>query len=97
MTENEVLPDALRMHSRIIECAKDARIGEGNNDGEVAFEKWYETSILIDEFEDKYFDSEKIVWAKNQGGFQFRANFITGVVTGIIASAIFSFIMWLIR
>lgn len=90
------LPDALKMHSRIVKCAKEARIGEGNNDNEVAFEKWYETSVLIDEFEDKYFDSEKIVWAKNQGVFQFRANFVVGIVTGVIASAIFSLIMWLI-
>ena len=89
------LPDALKMHSRIVGCAKEARIGEGNNDDEAAFEKWYETSVLIDEFEDKYFDSEKITWAKSQGVFQFRVNFVIGVVTGIIASAIFSFIMWI--
>lgn len=90
------LPEAISLYKVIIKSAKEARISESQKDTDKAFESWYTVSILIDEFEEKFFDPEKLTWAKKQGMFQIGTNFIVGVVTGIIASGIFAFIMWLI-
>ena len=87
----EFLPRALAAHSEIVKSAKNARLTEGNKDVDSAFENWYKTSLLIDEFEQSFFDAEKLTWAKKQGRLQFGANFVIGVVTGVIASAIFAF------
>ena len=89
------LPEALSLYKNIISSAKDARISESQKDINKAFESWYTVSVLIDEFEERYFDSEKLTWAKKQGMFQLGTNFIIGVITGVIASGIFAFIMWL--
>lgn len=74
--------------NKIIQEAKEARLQESVHDTEKAFEKWNNVSILINEFEDTYFNSKKIEWAKRQGYFNFSSSFITGIITGIIASII---------
>ena len=82
------LPKALKLRSKIVLSAKQARIAEGQRDVETAFECWYETSALIDEFEEKYFDEKKITWAKKQGWIQSGRDFVLGIIAGVIGSII---------
>lgn len=91
----QFLPEALRLHREIVDSAKQARLSEGQKDADTAFENWYKTSILIDEFEDRFFDSEKLGWAKKQGMFQFGSNFVVGVISGVVATGIIAFFTWL--
>ena len=86
------LIDLLRDKKVIFDKAKSARLNESQKDIDKAFEYWCETSGLINTFEDKYFDSEKIKWAEKQSFFHFGANFLLGIITGIIGSIIVSFI-----
>jgi hypothetical protein len=87
------LPELLAARRTIINVAKEARFSEGKSNIDAAFEKWYEVSTLIDQFETCYFDPRKIQWAKKQGMFHFSSTFIIGLITGIITSIIASFII----
>lgn len=90
-------PRALKLKKEIVSSAKVARITESKKENDVAFENWYKTSLLIDEFEDEFFDVEKLSWSKKQGYFQFGFNFLIGIIAGVIASAIFAYIMFLLN
>jgi hypothetical protein len=92
----QFLPKLLETRKNIIKTAKDARLFEGKKDIDLAFEKWYETSDLIDQCENHYFDLTKIQWAKRQGFFRFAGTFFIGVLTGIIGSLIVSYIQKLL-
>lgn len=82
------LTDMLKEHKNLVERAKEARLSESKLDIDEAFSVWCEVSELIDLFETKYFDSEKIKWAEKQSFFHFNANFWLGVLAGIISSVI---------
>ena len=86
------LPSLLSKRKAIIDIAKNARIFEGKNDIDRAFEKWYEVSVLLDQFEKEFFDSSKIQWAKKLSFFHFSLSFIVGIITGIIGSAIVQYL-----
>jgi hypothetical protein len=85
------LPSLLNKRKVIIDTAKKARLFEGKKDIDSAFEKWYEVSDLIDQFENEFFDSSKIQWAKNLSFLSFSLSFVVGIVTGVIGSAIVQF------
>jgi hypothetical protein len=86
------LPSLLGKRKVIIDLAKEARVSESRNDINVAFEKWYEASGLIDQFEKDFFNPSKIQWAKRIN-FLFNSwVFIGGVVSGIISSAIVQYL-----
>jgi hypothetical protein len=82
------LPFLLGKRKVIIGLAKEARLFEGKKDGDNAFEKWYEVSGLIDQFEEEFFDPAKLQWAKKINFFRDSRTFIVGIITGIIGSAI---------
>lgn len=65
----------LEDHKSIVATARQARIEESFRNIDNAFNNWYRTSILINEFEEKYFDSSKISWAKKQSFFRFYVSF----------------------
>jgi hypothetical protein len=82
------LPLLLDKRKAIIDLATKARFFEGKRDIDSAFEKWYEVSALIDQFEKEFFDSSKIQWAKKINIFHFSLSFIVGIITGVIGSVI---------
>jgi len=82
------LPLFLSKRKEIINFAKQARVFESQKDIDNAFDKWYEASNLIDQFEKDFFDSSKIQWAKKLSFFRFSLTFIIGIITGVIGSAI---------
>jgi hypothetical protein len=86
------LPLLLKKRKAIIDIAKEARLSEGKEGADVAFEKWYEVSGLIDQFEKEFFDPVKIQWAKKLSFFRFSFLFIIGIITGIIGSAIVQYL-----
>ena len=86
------LPSLLKKRKTIINIAKEARLSEGKEGIDVAFEKWCEVSGLIDQFEEEFFDPAKIQWAKMLGFFHFSLSFIVGIITGVIASAIVQYV-----
>jgi len=87
------LPSLLCKRKEIIDTAKTARFFEGKEDINEAFERWYEVSDLIDQFEKEYFDSSKIQWAKKTSFFHFSLSFIVGIITGIIGSTIVQYLI----
>lgn len=91
------LPQMLNSHREITQTAKDARLAEGANDIEKAFNKWDKTSLLIDDFENIYFNSEKLDWAKSQNAVQKRNQFVIGIITGVLASTIFAVIIHIVK
>jgi len=84
------LPSLLEKRKIIIGLAKEARLFEGKSDDN-AFEKWYEVSGLIDQFEEEFFDSAKLQWAKKVNFIHDFRGFIIGIITGIIGSTIVQF------
>jgi hypothetical protein len=86
------LPSMLNKKKTITDIAKEARLFEGKTDIDNAFEKWYEVSDLIDQFEKEFFDPEKIQWAKKVNFLRDAKAFIIGIITGIIGSAIVQYL-----
>lgn len=80
------LSELLEKRKDLIKIAKQARLSESSKNIDEAFELWANVSELINEIEEKFFDSAKITWAKRQSFFQFSGNFWIGVLTGIISS-----------
>jgi len=91
------LPQALKLRKSIVKTAQEARLSESKKDIDLAFNNWYSTSVLIDEFEEKYFDETKLTWAKKQSILHSVRDFVFGVFSGIVASAIFAIIMCFIN
>ena len=88
----QFLTELIQAKNDIFSTAKEARINEGKKQIEDAFEKWYEVSIKIDSFEERFFDYKKINWAQKQSFFRFIGSFIVGIITGVIGSIIVWFI-----
>ena len=86
------LPSLLGKRKILINLAKEARLFEGKTDIDSAFEKWYEVSGLIDQFEKEFFDPSKIQWAKKINFLHNSWTFIVGIVSGIIGSAIMQYL-----
>jgi len=86
------LSSLLEKRKIIISLAKEARLFEGKKDIDNAFEKWYEVSDLIDQFENEYFDPVKLQWAKKVNFFRDSKAFIVGIITGIIGSTIVQYL-----
>jgi len=89
----EFLPKTIRARNEIMTVAKNARLNEGNYDVEAAFEKWYEASLLITEFESTYFDESKLRWAKATSLRQGIIGVIIGLVVGVTASIVAGLIL----
>ncbi|MCL2440390.1 MAG: hypothetical protein FWD14_01490 [Treponema sp.] len=85
-------PSLLSKRKNIVSLAKEARVCEGGKGIEDAFEKWYETSVLIDQFESDYFESPKIQWAKKQYFTRRFWDILIGLIVGIIASTIVQYL-----
>ena len=79
--------------NEIYKIAKEARLTESKSSKEDAFEKWFEVSLKIDDFEDKFLNNlEKIEWAKqktfkwlNKDSFR---GFAVGIVSGVLSSLV---------
>ena len=88
------VPSMLSKRNEIMKLAKEARLNEGKRDIDEAFEKWYEVSSLIDEFEKECFDYSKIEWAKKRSFRQrIRENIVAliiGIAAGVIGSIVVS-------
>lgn len=84
------LPALLARRNEIIAVGKAARLSEAQGDADAAFNKWYEVSNLIDEFEIKFTgDQSKFDWAQKQSLFRLIINnFFIGVLTGVVGSII---------
>ena len=84
------LPSLLKKRTAIVKLGKEARRHEGRSDTEEAFEKWYQTSELIDQFENEFFESPNISWARKKGFLRrFWARFwqlIIGIISGVIGT-----------
>jgi len=76
----------------IVRLAREARQNEGMKDNEKAFEKWYQTSELIDQFESECFNTPKLQWAKKQYIFRFTKEIIIGLIVGVVGSAIVQYL-----
>jgi hypothetical protein len=87
------LPSLLKKRKIIIDTATKARFFEGQKDNDNAFEKWYETSALVDQFEEEFFDPAKIQWARKIGFFNNTRSFIIGIISGVIASIIAQYLI----
>jgi len=85
-------PSLLSKRTEIIQLAKDARLYEGKRDIEGAFDNWYKTSELIDQFESDYFKSPKIQWAKRLGFFHRFWKVIIAFIVGVISSTIVQYL-----
>jgi hypothetical protein len=66
---------------------------EGKSDIEGAFDKWFNASALIDQFESDYSESPKIQWARKLGFLHRFWKIIISIIVGIIAGVIGSAIM----
>jgi len=96
------LPSLIKKRESLIITAKQARLDEGQSDVAVAFEKWCDASLIIDEIESVYFDTmnEKIEWAKGTVKRKrlkslFREQglgFLIGIVSGVVATIVYSLI-----
>lgn len=84
----QYLADFIQAKADIFKTAKEARLNEGKMDTELALQEWSHVSVLIDSFEDKFFNTEKLHWAEKQSFFHFNANFWLGVLAGIISSVV---------
>lgn len=84
----QYLADFIQAKAKIFKIAKEARLNEGKMDTELALQEWSHVSVLIDSFEDKFFNTEKLHWAEKQSFFHFNANFWLGVLAGIISSVV---------
>ena len=79
----------------IITLAKKARLTEGKQSKEEAFQCWNEVSILIDDFEKKYFTQiHKIDWAKNRTFEWINKDSIRGLIVGILSSLLVGAMLW---
>ena len=91
------LVEFISERNQIYSLAKEARLSEAKKNSEEAFEKWNKVSDSINNFESKFFNPTKINWAKKQSFFRFSGSFIVGILTGIIASFIFTFLTKIIK
>ena len=89
----EYLHNAVEAHRKIVGVAKEARLSEGKNDIDAAFEKWFEVSLLITDFISEYLDESKIRWAKANSLRQGIIGGIIGFVVGVAASIVAGIIM----
>ena len=85
-------PSLLSKRTTIVKLAKEARMNEGKRNLEEAFDKWYQVSHLIDQFESDYFESPNIQWARRLGFFHRFGKIIIAFIVGVISSTIVQFI-----
>jgi hypothetical protein len=85
-------PSLLSKRKAIIDLAKEARVYEGKKGIEEAFDKWYKVSDLIDQFENEYFQPQKIQWARKQYIIRRLKKFIIGIIVGVIGSIIVQYL-----
>lgn len=91
----ELISSFYKDKQNIIAIAKNARLTESKNGKDEAFEKWFDASLKIDDFESKYFKhSYKVDWAKNKTFEWINKDTIRGFTIGIISGALSSYIIW---
>jgi hypothetical protein len=88
----EFWPSLLSKRKAIVRLAKEARMYEGKKNLEDSFDKWYDVSTLIDQFENEYFESPKLQWARRLSFFHSSWKIIIGIITGVIGSAIVQYL-----
>ena len=75
--------------NEIYKIAKLARLNESKKDIDEAFKKWYEVSIKIDEFEEKYLNRlDTVEWAKKKTFSWINKDSIRGFIIGILSSLV---------
>lgn len=83
----EFIKNFHKKRNEIYKIAKVARLNESKKDIDEAFEKWYEVSIKIDEFEEEYFNRlDTVEWAKKKTFSWINKDSIRGFVIGILSS-----------
>jgi hypothetical protein len=88
------ISDFIKEKNEIFVLAKDARLTESKRSKENAFEIWFQVSIKIDDFENKYLNQlDKIDWAKKKQFQWINKDIIRGVFIGVISSIIAS-LLW---
>jgi len=91
----EFISSLYKDKQNIIAIAKDARLTESKNGKDEAFEKWFDASLKIDDFESKYFKhSYKVDWAKNKTFEWINKDTIRGFIVGIISGGLSSYVIW---
>lgn len=81
--------------NEIYRLAKEARLIESKESKEEAFEKWFEVSLKIDRFEEKFFNNlEKIEWAKHKTFKWINKDSIRGFIVGVLSSIVASLMFY---
>ena len=96
----EFLPKMLKKRKEILRAAGQARLKEGIVDYENAFDEWDKTYQLVTQFEDEFFDHEKIDWAKAENKIQRKRalskdlalGLVIGIIAGVVATLIYNII-----
>lgn len=79
----------------IYKIAKEARLNEGRKNIDEAFEKWYEVSVKIDIFEERYLNRlDTVEWAKKKTFKWLNRDSIRGFTMGIISGILSSVFVW---
>lgn len=79
----------------IITTATKARLTEGKNSKEEAFDDWYNVSNYIDKFEEKYFGhAHKVDWAKAKTFKWLVKDNWRGFIIGLVSGCISSYAVW---
>jgi hypothetical protein len=78
----------LKEKKEIIDLAKEARISEGIEEKQKAFDKWTEASLKIDSFYKEFIDESKLTWARKKTIKLFSLNTLIGFGIGLASSAV---------
>ena len=85
----EFIKNFHKERNEIYKIAKLARLNESKKDIDEAFKKWYEVSIKIDEFEEKYLNRlDTVEWAKKKTFSWINKDSIRGFIIGILSSLV---------
>lgn len=89
------LPKMLHDKEGIHQIAMAARLAEAKHDINIAFEKWCETSLQINQFEQNYLAPlAKIEWAKRKTWHWLHNDTLRGLVIGVASSIVASALLY---
>jgi len=91
----EFISSFYKEKQQIVIKAKEARLSESKDGKEESFEGWFDVSLLIDDFEKKYFQhTYKIDWAKNKTFEWFNKDLSKGFLVGLLSGGLSSYLIW---
>jgi len=89
------LPKMIAAKSEVASLAMNARKSEGHGNIHQAFDPWYDTSLKIDEFYEKYLtDGNKLAWARKKTFSYFNKDTKKGAGIGFATGVASSFVVW---